>query len=103
MENVLSTYNAYTHYELKRDDERAEGFLAELIDTISIKSNAPYLEDMGIDSIVIDEAHAFKNSISAPNTESGIKYLSQPQTSTRGEDAQAKLWYVRGLTPNRDA
>ncbi|WP_230657755.1 NUDIX domain-containing protein [Psychrobacter sp. I-STPA10] len=96
------TDTAYEHHELKKEDEKAQGLVAELIQTIDIKSNAPYLEDMGIDSVVVDEAHAFKNSISAPNTESQVKYLSLSQTSTRGEDAQAKLWYIRSLSANND-
>ena len=54
------------------------------------------------DSIVVDEAHAFKNSITAPETEKGIKYLSTPNTSIRGDDAQAKMWYVRDLSANKD-
>lgn len=99
---LRETDAAYSRKELKGKDEKSKGLVEELINTISIKSNAPYLEDMSVDSIVIDEAHAFKNSITAPNTDSRVKYLSLAKTSQRGEDAQAKLWYIRSRTPNKD-
>ncbi|MDO5769000.1 MAG: DEAD/DEAH box helicase [Psychrobacter sp.] len=87
--------SAYTHKELQKSDEAANSMVATLVDAINIESNAPFLEDMNVDSIVVDEAHAFKNSISAPNTDSQVKYLSIASPSGRGEAAQAKLWYVR--------
>ncbi len=96
------TDSAYSGKELKRDDEKAKGLVAELIDNIAINSNAPYLEDMNIDSVVIDEAHAFKNSITAPDTDNRVKYLSIGNTSKRGEDAQAKLFYIRGKSVKND-
>lgn len=101
-EYLRDTDSAYEDKELKKEGDKAEGLVAELIENIKIESSAPYLEDMGVDSIVIDEAHAFKNSITAPKTNAQVKYLSLPQTSTRGEDAQAKLFYIRGLTTNND-
>lgn len=61
----------------------------------------PYLEDMGIDSLVIDEAHAFKNSASTVSFKSA-KFLSLPESSVRGIDAQAKAWYIRGRSPLGD-
>ncbi|WP_440464310.1 SNF2-related protein [Psychrobacter sp. ASPA161_6] len=93
---------AFSEKELQKDDEKVNGLTADLIERLTMNSNAPFLEDMRVDSVVIDEAHAFKNSITAPNTDDRIKYLSQPGQSARGEDAQAKLWYVRGSTPNND-
>lgn len=101
-EYLRNNDKALSQKELKSKDEKTKGMVAELIKTIQIKSNAPYLEDMGIDSIVVDEAHAFKNSVSAYETDSDIKYLSLAKTSIRGEDAQAKLWYVRGITGEND-
>lgn len=99
---VKQNDSAYANKDLQKADEKAKGMIAELIDRLSMDTNAPFLEDMRVDSVVIDEAHAFKNSISAPNTDNRIKYLSQPQESARGEDAQAKLFYIRGLTPAND-
>lgn len=94
--------SGYESSQNKKTDEKKKGALADEMEKVTINSNAPYLEDMGVDSIVVDEAHAFKNSITAPETESGIKYLSIPGTSNRGDDAQAKMWYVRGLSANKD-
>ncbi|MGO3218218.1 MAG: SNF2-related protein [Psychrobacter celer] len=59
---------AYANKELQKDNEKAKGMIAELIASLAMDTNAPFLEDMHVDSIVIDEAHAFKNSIGAPNT-----------------------------------
>lgn len=94
--------SGYEASENKKTDEKKQGNLADEMEKVIVNSNAPYLEDMNVDSIVCDEAHAFKNSITAPETESGIKYLSIPGASNRGDDAQAKMWYVRGLSANKD-
>ena len=99
---VKDTDAAYEDKLTHKDDERTKGMTASMIKLLTVNSNAPFLEDMKIDSVVIDEAHAFKNSIAAPTTDSGIRYLSQPEKSKRGEDAQAKLWYIRSLTANKD-
>ena len=96
------TDSGYAASESKKKDEKNKGNLAGEIEKVVRESNAPYLEDMSVDSIVVDEAHAFKNSITAPETEKGIKYLSTPNTSIRGDDAQAKMWYVRDLSANKD-
>lgn len=94
--------SGYEASENKKQDEKNKGKLSDEVEKVVRESNAPYLEDMNVDSIVVDEAHAFKNSITAPETENGIKYLSLPGTSARGDDAQAKMWYVRGLSANKD-
>lgn len=62
---------------------------------------APFLEDMGVDSIIIDEGHSFKNSKSTIDFK-GAKFLASPTVSNRGLDAQIKCWYVRGLSPLGD-
>lgn len=93
---------AFESKELQKEDEKSKGLVDDLINRIAISSSAPFLEDMRIDSVVIDEAHAFKNSIPAPNTGDRIKYLSKSTESGRGEGAQAKLFYIRGLTGNND-
>ena len=99
---VKDTDAAYEDKLTHKDDERTKGMTADMIKLLTVNSNAPFLEDMKVDSVVIDEAHAYKNSIAAPTTDSGIRYLSQPEKSKRGEDAQAKLWYIRSLTANKD-
>jgi len=59
------------------------------------KSNGfPYLEDMKVDSIVIDEAHVFKNSKQIISFKGGAG-LSIAAPSGRGKDAQVKCWHIR--------
>jgi SNF2 family DNA or RNA helicase/predicted RNA methylase len=70
---------------------------------IGAKSGAiPYFEDMGVDSLVLDEAHNYKNSKMTSSEFKGAKYLADPSKSQRGMDMQAKSWYVRGLSTRND-
>lgn len=62
---------------------------------------APFLEDMGIDSLIIDEGHGYKNSVNTVDFKSA-KFLSLPDPAKRGIDMQAKAWYIRGASPLRD-
>ncbi len=64
-------------------------------------ASAPYLEDLGIDSLVIDEAHAFKNAVTLRDFK-GAKFLSIGEPSAQGNDAQAKAAFIRGLSPRKD-
>lgn len=93
---------SFAESEDKKQDERNKGKQAGLLAILSSKAgNAPYLEDLGIDSIVIDEAHMFKNSASVVDFKSA-KFLSLSDASKRGIDAQAKAWYVRGQSVRGD-
>jgi len=86
----------------KKADERAKGKQAGLLSVLSDKRGAaPYLEDMGIDSLVIDEAHVFKNSAATVDFKSA-KFLSLSPASKRGIDAQAKAWFIRGKSALKD-
>jgi SNF2 family DNA or RNA helicase/predicted RNA methylase len=70
---------------------------------VGAKSGAlPYFEDMGVDSLVLDEAHNYKNSKMTSSAFVGAKYLADPSKSQRGMDMQAKAWFVRGLTARND-
>ncbi|MEJ7804477.1 MAG: SNF2-related protein, partial [Telluria sp.] len=70
---------------------------------IGEKSGAiPFFEDMGVDSLVLDEAHNYKNSKMTSSQFKGAKYLADPSKSQRGMDMQAKAWYLRGLSPRND-
>lgn len=95
--------NSFAVSEQKKTDEKHKGQLAELMSNFnqSKQSAFPYLEDLHIDSIVIDEAHAFKNGSTAVEFKGG-KYLSLLPASARGLDAQLKTWYVRGQSPLGD-
>jgi len=62
---------------------------------------APFLEDMGFDSLIIDEGHGYKNSVNTVDFKSA-KFLSLPDPAKRGIDMQAKAWFIRGASPLRD-
>ncbi|MAK89759.1 MAG: hypothetical protein CMI13_00785, partial [Oleibacter sp.] len=102
-ENYMRTVDAsFAESESKKEDERKKGKAKTILSILGGKNSAaPYLEDMGVDSIVMDEGHIYKNSASTVDF-SGAKYLSVSDPSARGLDAQAKCWYVRKLTPRGD-
>lgn len=123
------TMEAYADYLLSNDDsigealiEQGEGIgekgtkartriaqenqVTKAVNSGRKSMSVPYFEDMGVDSIVIDEAHSFKNSKRFTTMgEAGFqstKYAPNPSTSDRGLDIQSKCWYIRGSTPIGD-
>ncbi|WP_321946583.1 SNF2-related protein [Paraburkholderia sp. J10-1] len=89
--------------EMKKRANIAAASKAASVGATGTKSGAvPYFEDMGIDSLVLDEAHNYKNSKTTSSEFKGAKYLADPSRSQRGMDMQAKAWYVRGLSPRND-
>jgi len=99
---MRSVDSSFAEQESKKDDERAKGKAKGMLAILGDKSgSAPYLEDMGIDSLVVDEAHFFKNSSSTVDFKGG-KYLSVSPASKRGIDAQAKSWLIRGDSARGD-
>ncbi|HQW53835.1 MAG TPA: N-6 DNA methylase, partial [Acinetobacter sp.] len=95
--------SAFAELERAADDNKNESKIAFIANELmkGKSAAAPFFENMGIDSVVIDEGHSFKNSKEAFNFESA-KFLSLPQASSRALDAQAKCWYVRGNTAKND-
>lgn len=102
-EKFMRTADAsFAESENRKDDERSKGKAKTIMDILKDKSGAaPFLEDLGIDSAVIDEAHVYKNSAATVDFKGG-KYLSMSPASKRGLDAQAKAWYLRGKTGSGD-
>lgn len=110
-DETISAYEGYlrsvdasfAESEDRKADTIAEGNTKRLSAMLTDGKTAatPYLEDLGIDSLVIDEAHAYKNSAETIGFKSA-KFLSLPESSARGVDAQAKTWYIRGLSPLGD-
>lgn len=99
---MRSADRSFAESEDRKADERAKGKVKTILSILSEKSgSAPYLEDMGIDSLVIDEAHAYKNSSSTVDFKGG-KYLSLSPASKRGLDTQAKAWFIRGESSGGD-
>lgn len=79
-------------------ESRVEEFKKNLATT---GGTAPYLEDLFIDSIVIDEAHFYKNGSFLAEFE-GCEYLSIASPAKMALDAQLKSWYIRGETAKND-
>lgn len=102
-ENYLrSVDSTFSESEDKKKDEQNKGKAKSLLEVLGGKSGAaPYIEDLGIDSIIIDEGHVFKNSSEVFNFK-GAKYLSLSGAAKRGIDAQAKAWYIRGQSAQKD-
>lgn len=103
-ETFLRSVDAsFAESEDKKDDEVAKGKSKRLLAILTDKKSGatPYLEDLGIDSLVMDEAHAYKNSAETVAFKSA-KFLALPESALRGIDAQAKAWFIRGLSPIKD-
>jgi hypothetical protein len=93
---------SFAESELNAEEESTKSKHASLMELLRNKTgSAPFLEDLGIDSVVIDEAHAMKNAAIAIDTKKA-RYLSLSKPSGRGFDAQAKAWYIRGQSPLKD-
>lgn len=99
---IRSVDESFAETDSKKKDEGTQGKLSGLTEILGNKTgSAPYLEELGVDSIVIDEAHAYKNS-SALRDFKGAKFLSVGGISNRGIDAQAKAWFIRGMSDRGD-
>ncbi len=86
----------------KADFERANSKLADVTGGAGNKSSAaPFFEDLGFDSLISDEAHAYKNSKDTLEF-SGARFLSVAEASQRGRDMQMKAWVIRGASGGRD-
>lgn len=101
---LASVDSSYADSDLNRKSEQAKSRREALIHQLTTDSAksaaAPFFEDLGIDSVVMDEAHAYKNAAEV-NEFKGGKFLSLASASARGLDAQAKAWYVRKTTGDR--
>ncbi|MBQ9601645.1 MAG: DEAD/DEAH box helicase family protein, partial [Neisseriaceae bacterium] len=63
--------------------------------------NAPYFEDLGIDAVIVDEAHHFKNAKTALKM-TRIKGLPSSTKSARAIDINVKTWLIRNNNPRKD-
>lgn len=88
--------------EKTRDKIAGESAVAAALESGDKAQGIPYFEDMGIDSLVLDEAHNGKNSKKFSSEFVQAKFVANPTVSQRGMDMQAKCWYVRGMTKNND-
>lgn len=65
------------------------------------KGEFPYYEDMGFKSVIVDEAHSFKNSFKAGDNTGDIAYLPTPAESQRAIDMAMKMAYLRDQNDGR--
>lgn len=65
------------------------------------KQELPYLEDMGFDSIIVDEAHYFKNSFESGKESQGIAYLPTAPSAQIAIDMAIKSDFIRGQNNGR--
>jgi len=102
-EKYLRTHDSsFAESQNKKKDEQKKSAVKTLLELLTDKKgSAPYLEDMSIDSLVMDESHAYKNSASTLDVDKA-RYLSLAPAAQRGIDAQAKAWVVRGKSGKRN-
>lgn len=99
---IRSVDSSFAETDSRKEEEGTQGQLSKIADMLDTKTgSAPFLENLGIDSVVIDEAHAYKNSSNLREFIGG-KFLSVGKVAKRGVDAQAKAWYIRGESPLKD-
>lgn len=97
-------------YDLTKDKDRQayNAFLAEKKDDMQGDlGRLPFFEDLGVDSIVFDEAQMFKNGDASEgkgnfNTIRGLSLLGEKQLSNRAVSAKIKSEYVRGTNGLKD-
>lgn len=98
---------SFAESERKSKDEKNAARFADIEALLTVGNdklvNAPFFEDMGFDSIVIDEAHHFKNAKAVHEFGSGAKGLGNVNSpSARAIDAMAKTWFIRGNNQRND-
>jgi hypothetical protein len=59
------------------------------------KDGFPLLEELGVDNLIVDEAHVYKNSLKGSSMSARIAYLSNPPVAKKALDAVAKAHYLR--------
>ena len=59
------------------------------------KNQFPYFEQMGFDSVIVDEGHEFKNAFEANSQTARLAYLPTSPASKRSIDMAAKMAYLR--------
>lgn len=83
------------------DDERAEGKLSD--DGTKKRGDFPFFEDMGITDVIVDEAHNFKNTVTASGTYDRMYYLPNTAPSQRALDMAMKMHNLKMNNNGRGA
>ncbi|MCV6588698.1 MAG: SNF2-related protein [Marinobacterium sp.] len=80
-------------YNAAKQTERYQQIYSD--DGTDKKSQFPYYEDMGFDTVVVDEGHEFKNTYTASGDTARLAYLPTPPSSKRAIDMAVKMDYLR--------
>ena len=91
--------NKERSYQDDKDALRAE---AKYSDEGTVKKDEfPYFEDMGFTSVIVDEAHDYKNLYQAGKESSKIAYLPTAPSSQRALDMAMKTAYLREVNDGK--
>ncbi|MCI7352789.1 MAG: DEAD/DEAH box helicase family protein [[Actinobacillus] rossii] len=96
--------NAFAESQNAAKDEKAKAKGANLAADIAGNNkldNAPYFEDLGIDALIVDEAHHFKNAKQALKV-AKVKGLPSGKPSARAIDMGVKSWVIRNGNVRKD-
>lgn len=91
-EFMLGEKTKGSYAEAKKSEKYREMYAAE---GSRKKNQFPYFEQMGFDSVIIDEAHEFKNAYEANSQTAKLAYLPTAPASKRSIDMAAKMAYLR--------
>ncbi|MGL5294389.1 MAG: DEAD/DEAH box helicase family protein, partial [Aeromonas sp.] len=59
------------------------------------KSEYPYYEDCGFDSVIVDEAHNYRNTYEVNRQSAGLAHLPKPKSAKMAMDMQVKMSYLQ--------
>lgn len=101
IENYYNGKAAKVDFSKDKDREKFNAFMAEKKEPLQKETGRlPFFEDLGVDSIVFDEAQMFKNGDASEGsgnfqTVKGLSLLAESQLSNRAISAKIKSEYVR--------
>lgn len=79
------------------DAKKTERYQEKFNDDGTQKKDAyPFYEDMGFDSVIVDEGHDYKNTYQAGGETQRLAYLPTPGPSKRSVDMAVKMDHLRG-------
>lgn len=59
------------------------------------KSEYPYYEDCGFDSVIVDEAHNYRNTYEVNRQSASLAHLPKPKSAKMAMDMQVKMSYLQ--------
>ncbi|MCX4030383.1 SNF2-related protein [Spartinivicinus marinus] len=80
-------------YKKEKEKARIQGEYGD--EGTTKKDQLPYFEDLGVDSVIVDEAHRFKNSHKLGSKGNNLAYLSKVSPSQRAKDMSLKMDFLR--------